>query len=218
MTNPTDISEWSAPWSFTTSENSIVIGTGTNYDTDYYNYVSPSPYSNWYSHARLYFLYTAAELLAAGAIPNTYITDFGWNIAMLQANNGPLNPGEFAIRMKLTTWTQLNNTWDYEDWTTVFEPETAFTAALGWNMHNCIEPFYWDGESSILVETCFSHWDRIGNPNPQQYWTTTPVARCQQRSVYNHGPETIIVLLKIILLGRSKMNRANIQFVFDMSA
>lgn len=219
MTNPTDISEWSTPWSFTTSENSIVIGTGTDYDTDYYNYVSPSPYSNWYNHARLYFLYTAAELLAAGAIPNTYITDFGWNVAALTGGVGPLNPGEYSIRMKLTTWTQLTNTWTYEDWTTVWDPETAFTAALGWNMHNCLEPFYWDGESSILVETCFSHWERIGNANPQQYWTTTPVARCQQRSVYEpSGPETdYCTIEENIGWGGGKMNRANIQFVFDMS-
>jgi len=219
MANPSDISEWSAPWSFTTSPNTIVVGTGTNFDTDYYNYVSPSPYSNWYNHARLYFLYTAEELLAAGAVAGTEITDFAWNVARLTGGVGPLNPGEYAIRMKLTTWTQLTGTWDYEDWTTVWDPETAFTAALGWNNHTCIEPFFWDGTSSILVETCFSHYDRIGNANPQQYWTTTPVARCQQRSYYpNDGVATDYCTVENnIGWGGPKMNRANIRFVFNMS-
>ncbi len=216
MFNSANTSEWCLPWSFTTG-NYVVVGTGTSYDTDYYNYVSPSPYSNWYNHARLYFLYTAEELLAAGAIPNTYITNFGWNIAMLQGNNGALNPGEFAIRMKPTTWTQLNGTWDYEDWTTVWEPETPFTAALGWNMHECLVPFFWDGVSSILVETCFSHYDRIGNPNPQQYWTNTPVARCQQRSYYpNDGIENdYCTVEENIGWGGPKMNRANIRFQIE---
>jgi hypothetical protein len=219
MFNSANTSEWCLPWTFTTGDF-VVVGTGDSYDTDYYNYVSPSPYSNWYTHSRLYFLYTAQELLDAGAIPNTYLTNFGWNIAVNQSNVGTLDPGEYHIRMKLSNWTQLTNQWTYEDWTTVWEPETPWLAQLGWNMHQCIDPLFWDGESSILVETCFSHWDRIGFPNPQQYWTTTPVARVQQRTVYeSSGPELdYCTIEQSIGWGGPMMNRANIKLIFEESA
>jgi hypothetical protein len=218
MANSASESQWCEPWAFTTS-NEVIVGVGTSYDTDYYNYVSPSPYSNWYNHARIYFLYTAEELLNAGAIPNTYLTNFGWNIAVNQSNVGTLNPGEYAIRMKLTPMTQLNGTWNYEDWQTVWEPESPWLAQLGWNMHECIDPLFWDGQSSILVETCMSHWDRTGNPNPQQYWTYTPQVRCQYRSVYApDGPEMDYCDMPEAGNGTQRNNRANIKFIFEETA
>ncbi|HPO64008.1 MAG TPA: hypothetical protein PK762_13090, partial [Candidatus Kapabacteria bacterium] len=207
---------WSAPWQFSTG-NFVIVGTGTNYDTDYYNYVSPSPYSNWYTHARIYFLYTADELTEAGAYPGD-INALGFNIAMLQSNNGPLLEGQFRIRMKLTTRTYLENIWEYEDWTTVWEPDSAFTAQLGWNMHQCNEPFFWDGTSSVLVETCFSHPSatNTGYPNPQQYWTDTDFQSLQYRVNYTTDGIQIPYCdtLEFTGWGGTKTSRANIQFDF----
>lgn len=202
---------WSDIWTFKTG-NFVIVGTETNYDTDYYNYVSPSPYSNCYTHSRIYFLYTADEITEAGAYPGN-INALGFNIAMLNAGCQPHLEGQYRIRMKLTNRTYLENIWEYDDWTTVWEPDSAWSAQLGWNMHQFDEPFFWDGTSSILVETCHNHQSGA-IPNPQQYWTRTDFQSLQYRvnneSVYLPYCDT----LEFTGWGGTKTDRANIQFDF----
>ena len=60
----------------------------------------------------------------------------------------------FTISMKLTTINSLTN---FETGlTTVFSPTNFFETA-GLNTHSFLSPFYWDGTSNIVIETCFNN-------------------------------------------------------------
>ena len=165
-------SNWSTIWHFKTG-NYVIIGNQQNIDVnDFYNYYVPSPYSYWYYHARIQYLYRAADLIASGAYPGNIIK-FGWNIGNLYTS-GP-NGHDWGLKMKLTSEDAITN-FDYAGWTEIFRPDsgTTYVPHLGWNMHSVETEsgaFFWDGVSNIKIEACFSHPPNLGAANPAVYYT-----------------------------------------------
>ena len=123
-----------------------VIGTGTstNTSTGY-----PAPYGNYYYGARHQMLITAAEILAAGGIPGN-ILSLGFDVA--SANGVPLH--DFEMKIGTTTANNIS-TWE-SGLTTVFS-SLSYTETAGWNMHPFSQPFFWDGVSNLIIETCFNN-------------------------------------------------------------
>lgn len=204
-------SDWSEVWSFETG-NFTFVGTGTSYQTSTTGFTTPSPYSNYYQHGRIQFIYRATELIDAGAFPGN-IKGLAWNVAVL-GTVGPLYEGQYTIKMKLTN-AELINAWDYEDWTTVWEPDSAFDAKLGWNMHEFTEPFYWDGVSNIRIETCYNHPGVTTTfQNPSVYYTPTTFNSTGYRTNSTDNPELCnIVEPNAPIVG---VNRANTLFNFEL--
>jgi PKD repeat protein len=139
---------------------SIAVGTGTNTNT---TGSYPAPYGNFFWGAKHQFLITAAELntagMTAGNINNlAFVVD--------QANGTPLNG--FTIAMKNTATTNLTAL--ETGLTTVLSPIT-YTETNGLNTHVFSSPFYWDGVSNLLIETCFNNaaWTQ----NATTFMTTT---------------------------------------------
>ncbi|MDF1672157.1 MAG: PKD domain-containing protein [Vicingaceae bacterium] len=138
----------------------IVVGTGTatNATGSY-----PAPYGNFFWGAKHQFLITAAELntagMTAGNINNmAFVVD--------QANGIPLTG--FTISMKNTLTTNLVA---FETGlTTVLNPLT-YTENAGLNTHVFSSPFYWDGVSNLLIETCFNNTSWTANATT--FLTTT---------------------------------------------
>jgi hypothetical protein len=182
-------SDWSAVWNFTIG-NYVQVGNGVDFQDDMANYPAPSPYSNWYNHARIQFLYRADSLTAAGAFPGN-ILNFGWDVALLYNPNwgapGPLYQGEWGIKIKLTTDDHIS-AWDYDNWTEIFIPDSAYNAVSGWNIHQCITPFFWDGVSNIKFETCFAHPETIGYMNPATRYATTDYVSLGYNNTYYITP------------------------------
>lgn len=133
---------------FLNSQTIITIGNDTN-TNDYYNY--PAPYGNWYFGAKHQFLIRASELTAEGMIAGN-ISSLAFDVATIVGT--PLTA--FTIKMKLTTANVLVSTFDQAGFITVYGPKT-FIDTAGWNTHNFSSPFYWDGTSNILIETCFDN-------------------------------------------------------------
>lgn len=125
----------------------VIIGTGTvnNSNTGY-----PAPYGNYFNAARHQLLIPASEIIAAGGFAGN-ITSLSFSV--LTANAVALSG--FQISLGTTTATALG-TWQTPTMTQVFT-STSYTDIAGWNTHAFTTPFYWDGVSSLIIETCFNN-------------------------------------------------------------
>ncbi|NLO19597.1 MAG: hypothetical protein GX121_06940, partial [Ignavibacteria bacterium] len=158
--NPSSESEWSDVWEFTTG-SFFEIGQATTSSSGY-----PAPYGNLYWGAKHQLLVLSEEIYDAGGIPGA-ITSLSFNIDVLN-NSNPLN--NFTIKMKPTMLTSLNDTWDLEEFQTVYV-SPSFVNVAGWNTHLFDEPYIWDGSSNILIDVCFQNTDWQGNQT--MFYTTT---------------------------------------------
>ncbi len=144
----------------------VTIGTGTvnNTNTSY-----PAPYGNYYYGARHQMLIPASEILAAGGYTGN-ITALQFDV--VTPNGVPLNT--FEIKLGSTTATALG-TWQTMPTTSVFYAAT-YTDVTGWNTHTFTTPYFWDGTSSLIIETCFNNtayvYNAIMNQSSTSYVST----------------------------------------------
>ena len=123
------------------------IGTGTvqNTNTSY-----PTPYGNWYFGAKNQFIIQAPELQAAGmSAGNIYSISFD-----VVTPAGTILE-DFEIGLKLTTNNDVSAGLT-TGFTNVYGP-IDYSDISGWNQHDFHTPFYWDGTSNLLIETCFNN-------------------------------------------------------------
>ncbi len=140
----------------------ITIGTGTNTNNNT-NY--PAPYGNWYFGAKHQILILASELSAQGMSAGN-IYSLGFQVG--NAEGAPLT--DFTIGMQLTSATDVSGPLA-SGFTTVYGPQT-YTESNGWNTHTFSSPFYWDGTSNLLIETCFNNTAYTGNAEMMNSSTT----------------------------------------------
>ena len=141
----------------------ITVGTGTSLNTPT---TYPAPYGNWYWGAKHQFLITAAELTTAGMTAGN-INSLAFDVAQV---NGTALQG-FTIEMKNTLTSSLSV---FETGlTAVLTPQT-YTEVAGLNTHVLTTPFYWDGTSNLLIQTCFNNnnWTQ----NATTYYSNTSFA------------------------------------------
>ena len=132
-----------------------IIGTDTirNSNTSY-----PSPYGNWYWGAKNQFLIRAVELQTAGmSAGDIYSISFDVYAAATTSLDN------FEVSMKLTTDPDIS-AGIQTGLTSVYGPQ-SYADINGWNLHDFHTPFYWDGTSNIIIETCFNNtsWSNNGN-------------------------------------------------------
>ena len=121
-----------------------IIGTDTirNSNTSY-----PSPYGNWYWGAKNQFLIRAVELQTAGmSAGDIYSISFDVYAAATTSLDN------FEVSMKLTTDPDIS-AGIQTGLTSVYGPQ-SYADINGWNLHDFHTPFYWDGTSNIIIETC----------------------------------------------------------------
>lgn len=151
-----------------TTPNISTIGTGVVSNG---SFSWPCIYGNYYKNNRHQLLYTAAELLAAGVQPGVISSiDFFVTSKLATGNNSSFFIGTlpgYTIKMKCTSLTTLNNTFDNVGFTTVLNTAN-YTPVIGWNTHTFNTPYEWDGVSSLMVDVCYSL--NIGSN-----WTSNPV-------------------------------------------
>jgi gliding motility-associated-like protein len=136
----------------------VTVGTGlmTNSTTSY-----PAPYGNWYKSVRHQFLFTAAELTAAGLIAGK-IDAIDFNITAISGTTLYKN---FKIDMGCTSLTSLT-TWQ-SGLVNVYTPKN-FNIAVGWNQHVYDNAFEWDGISNVIVEICSDNTSDASYTNNSQ--------------------------------------------------
>lgn len=105
----------------------IILGDGTATNTAT---GSPAPYGTWYKNFREQYLVLASELNdVSGGAGN--INSVAFNVQSL--NNCSPMPN-FRIRIKTTTQTALNSTFETGDYQQVFQAN-EFMPVAGWNTH-----------------------------------------------------------------------------------
>ncbi len=122
----------------------VCIGNGTTSS----NY----PFTTYWMDGRTQMLFTAAELAAAGASPNSSISRIGFNVisASSQVMNG------FNVRFQHTTLTTLSS-WVETGWTTAFSGTYA-VPGTGWQYIDMTSPYFiYNGTSNLLVEICYDN-------------------------------------------------------------
>ncbi|HYF30878.1 MAG TPA: hypothetical protein VD993_07150 [Chitinophagaceae bacterium] len=110
------------------------------------------PFRQQYSDSRTQIVYLKSELEAAGFTAGN-ITSLAFNVV---AKNSTAPFLGFTIKMKNTNTTTLNGGAFEAGATTVYGPVDYSTVA-GVNTFTLTTPFYWDGVSNVLVETCYDN-------------------------------------------------------------
>jgi len=143
------------------SQTTITIGSGSSANT---NTGYPAPYGNWYFGAKHQMLILASELGAQGMTAGD-ISSLAFNVAAVEGS--PLI--DFTIKIKNTNSTAVSPSFE-TGLTTIYGPQT-YTESSGWNTHTFGSPFYWDGTSNLLIETCFNNTTFTGNA--EMYMSST---------------------------------------------
>ena len=125
------------------------VGSGTNQNTDT---GFPAPYGNYWESSKHHILIHASELSAMGLIPGN-ITSLSFDVASVGTSG--VHKG-FTIQIANTTLNQLTTSFQTTGFTTVFDP-VDYQPVASANLHTFTTPFYWDGTSNIIIETCFSN-------------------------------------------------------------
>jgi hypothetical protein len=115
----------------------VEVGNGTTTNT---NLGAPAPYGTFYKAFRQQFLYTTADLYAAGAAPGL-ISALAFNVSDLDTCSPMPN---YTIRVKNTDLEALVAAFEVGEYTTVFHSD-EYMPTSEWNLHNFTEPFFWDG-------------------------------------------------------------------------
>jgi len=144
----------------TAQQWTIGSGTSTNSSTTY-----PSPFGNWYSGMRTQFLYTAAELTAAGVTAGN-IHQLSFNVAATNNANAHLS---YNINLKGTSTTALSA---WETGMVNYYSAPSVTPVAGWNDFNLATPFNWNGTDNLVVEVCFWNGPSTYSYNASVYSST----------------------------------------------
>ena len=129
------------------STGSAAVGTQST--TDYSSGLYRS--GNGVGDYRHQLLYTAAELKQAGLGAGN-LTSIGFNVT--SSGSGSYN--NYTISMATTNATVLTSTFQTGTFQQVFSAATYTPATSGLNTHTFSTPFYWDGNSNIVVNFCYN--------------------------------------------------------------
>ncbi len=134
------------------------LGSGTTTNT----ITQASPVNTYYRRQVAQFVYTAAELNAAGISTANTLSQLGFYVT-----NQPVYsiPG-YTIKIKHTNQTNVNSSLGTTGWTTVKNAFTYTPNPGGYDMIVFDVPFNWNGTQNIGVEICWSQiqptWDASG--------------------------------------------------------
>ena len=171
------------------------IGTGTSYNgTSSY----PAPYGSYFGGSKNQMIFTAAELIAAGASTGS-IETIAFNVRTVKGTA----LDNFTIKIGTTTESASSST--FETGLTEVFTTAAYTDVSGWNTHTLTTPFAWDGVSNIVVETSLQN--STTTTNSRTYYTSTSSNSCTYYRGYSVSSSTS---------GTTSVKRPNIQFGINM--
>ena len=124
-------------------------GTGTNGNAAF-----PSPYQPGNKYAKQQYIYTASELRALGFTAG-YIDSIAFDLTQMLGNRTSVVFDDYYISMGLTSDTIFSSTSAWKSTGVVFHsaPFTVYASDCNqWKPIAFDTPFYWDGQSSVVVQ------------------------------------------------------------------
>lgn len=156
-----------------TSPQPLFVGPANNQNT---STTYPTPFGNWYTYMKAQYIYTAAELSAAG-ISAGKISSITFNCTQL---NGATVYPNFNIGIgctSLSTFPSAATENDLLPGTVNVYSNASYSVVLGANTFNFSQGYEWDGVSNLIVEICFEF------PGPSN-WTNNCVVACTTSPSY----------------------------------
>lgn len=171
-------SVWSCHWAYVVAglltavslngQSTTTIGQGqaTNTATRY-----PAAFGAFHSSARHQFLYPAEELQAAGLPAGAVLTQAAFHV--VEGAGIILRDWQVALRFTSAS-DPLANAWLSAPVMGASNMQDH-TVTIGWNEFDMSAPVVWDGQSHLVIETCFSNpaWSSnalalmtLGGPGP----------------------------------------------------
>ncbi len=145
--------------SVSVNAQSWTIGTGTSMYSST-STIPPSPLGYYSPTARAQYIYTAAELTAAGMTAGP-IHQIGFNVGAL---NGAIAAPNYTVSMGLYTGTSLPTT-GYQAVSQVYNNGTAgYAPIVGWNYIPLTPTFNWNGTSAIIIDVCHAKLNTTYGP------------------------------------------------------
>jgi len=126
----------------------IQLGSGTTTNGT----TTSSPVNIWYRRTVAQFVYTAAEINAAGISGPCDLQDLGWFVTQSPIYNLP----GYTVKVKHVTTNNVSAALGTTGWTTIKGPFTYNPTAGGWDMLGLDNTFSWNGTDNIGVEVCWS--------------------------------------------------------------
>jgi hypothetical protein len=182
--------------------NGNIVNTGTTY---------PAPYGQYYGGSRHQMLILASELTAAGMVSGN-LSGLEFQVTNTSAAAPLMN---FTITMGATTVPDLSAGF------AAFTPVTVYTNAsyapvVGINTHTFSTPFFWDGVSNIIVETCFANYTTPPNTTFTNNAVMRQAATAFVSTAYNRYDNTANICGLAHLFTASQ--RPNIAFLQSFSS
>ncbi len=180
---------------------SIGDGTAVNGTSGY-----PTPYGTYYKNFHQQYLFTAAEILAAGGAPGP-ITSLAFNVQALNTCSPMQN---YTIKLKNTTQAALTTTFEVGEYTQVWF-QNDFLPTEGWNTHAFTTPFVWDGTSNLLVDIITTLIPGSYTQNASVYYTPTTGTNTSLRYQSDSADAASSAT------GTVSVNRANARISFNLA-
>jgi hypothetical protein len=148
------------------SAQTIQLGTGTAVNGT----TTSSPVNIYYRRTVSQFVYTAAELNAAGIVGPCSLQDIGWFVTQSPLYNIP----GYTVKVKHVAANNVAAALGTGGWTTVKNSFTYNPTAGGWDMLGLNNAFAWNGVDNIGVELCWSQVTPNYNASGQCRLYSTP--------------------------------------------
>ena len=116
--------------------------------SNYTNTTDISPVNTWYRYSKTQQVYTAAELLAAGAVAGP-ITELGWNVRATPNYAMPNYTVEMRHTSATTGYPIIPGPFQLVKTIASYQPPAG-----GYDMQTLDAPFVWNGTSNVCVQTC----------------------------------------------------------------
>lgn len=127
--------------------NYKIVGTGTGLSST----TNAGPFNQWYRRSTMQFLYTAAEIAAAGGSAGLINS-----LAFYCGTPSSYAFTNYTVKIKTVAATMTTLAWQGTGMTTVYNAASFQPVGSGWQPMNFTTPFLYNGIDNIVIELC---WD-----------------------------------------------------------
>lgn len=187
--------------------NARQVGTATLASTG-----TPNPYYTTFWGNREQFLFTSADLLAAGLTAGP-ITSLGLAVTTVSTTLPLTN---FTISIGSSALTDITTSF-VTGLTPVFMSPSYTVVPNAINSHTFQTPYVWDGVSNIIIETCFNNSNWNGSQNitySNTSYTSSLYYYADAATVCSNGSGTAVTRRPNFLLGQP----VTVNYVWTQSA
>ncbi len=145
----------------------VQVGTGTSSSSG----TAAGPFNLWFRRSTMQLMYKKDQLIAAGGTAGL-IDELRLNLTALPAYSYP----DYTISIKTVPAASMATlAWQTTGFTEIFGGAgTTYTpAATGWQSYMFPSDLYWDGDSHIIVQICWSYAAGISSTGGTHQFTTT---------------------------------------------